>query len=80
MALGMQDHSEIRDSELKELSNRVSKRKYGSYMLAMQLVRLRAYSDASIRFDFPVTALVGPNGGGKTTVLGAAALIFEARR
>jgi predicted ATPase len=80
MALGMQDHSEIRDSELNELSNRVSKRKYGSYMLAMQLVKLRAYSDASIRFDFPVTALVGPNGGGKTTVLGAAALIFEAIR
>ncbi|UWX98465.1 ATP-binding protein [Arthrobacter zhaoxinii] len=78
MALGMQDHSEIRDSELKELSNRVSKRSYGSYMLAMHLNKLRAYSGASIRFDFPVTALVGPNGGGKTTVLGAAALIFEA--
>jgi hypothetical protein len=43
----------------------------------MKLVHLRSYRDAYIRFDFPVTALVGPNGGGKSTVLGAAALIHN---
>ncbi|CAM5309382.1 hypothetical protein LSHI6S_00785 [Leifsonia shinshuensis] len=41
----------------------------------MNLGHLRAYRNARILFDFPVTALVGPNGGGKSTVLGAAALI-----
>lgn len=77
MALGMNEKSEIRDSELAQLSKRVSKRAYGSYTLSMSLTKLRAYTEAKIRFDFPVTALVGPNGGGKTTVLGAAALICE---
>lgn len=78
MALGMHEKSEVRDSELSKLSKRVSKRTYNSYTLAMNLVNLRAYRDAYIRFDFPVTALVGPNGGGKTTVLGAVGLICEA--
>lgn len=77
MALGQNNHSEIRHSELVKLRERVSKRSYASYLLGMKLIKLRAYRDAAIRFDFPVTALVGPNGGGKTTVLGAAALIFE---
>jgi hypothetical protein len=30
-----------------------------------------------VTFDFPVTALVGPNGGGKSTVLGAAACAYK---
>lgn len=77
MTLGQTNRSEIRDSVITSLGDRVSKRKYKSYLLGMRLAKLRAYQDASIRFDFPVTALVGPNGGGKTTVLGAAALIFK---
>lgn len=77
MTLGQTHRSEIRDSEIRKLAERVSKRSYKSYILGMRLAKLRAYRNASIRFDFPVTALVGPNGGGKTTVLGAAALIFK---
>jgi predicted ATPase len=76
MALGMQERSEIRPSQISDLSARVSRRGFDSYLLGLNLVSLRSYSDAQIRFDFPVTALVGPNGGGKTTVLGAAALIY----
>jgi recombinational DNA repair ATPase RecF len=30
-----------------------------------------------VTFDFPVTALVGPNGGGKTTILEAAGLAYK---
>lgn len=77
MTLGQISRSEIRDSEIQKLGERVSKRSYKSYILGMRLAKLRAYRNASIRFDFPVTALVGPNGGGKTTVLGAVALIFK---
>lgn len=77
MALGMQEPSEIRDSEKSDLIRRVSKRAYDNYLVSMNLVHLRAYRDVQIRFDFPVTALVGPNGGGKSTVLGAAALIHH---
>lgn len=28
-------------------------------------------------FDFPVTAIIGPNGGGKTTILGAAGILYN---
>lgn len=69
--------SEIRDSELGVLAERVRKRAYSKYLTAMRLVKIRGFRDAEIRFDFPVTALVGPNGAGKTTILGAAGLIYD---
>lgn len=77
MPLGSNNLSEVRDSERADLLKRVSRRAYDTYLVAMNLAHLRSYRDAHIRFDFPVTALVGPNGGGKSTVLGAAALIHE---
>lgn len=75
--MGIDNRSEIRHSQIRELSQRVAGRKYENYLFSMHLIKLRAYKDKTISFDFPVTALVGPNGGGKTTVLGAAALIFN---
>jgi len=77
MALGENMYSEIRDSERQDLLRRVARRTYLSYLHGLSLVHLRAYRNATISFDFPVTALVGPNGGGKSTVLGAAALISK---
>lgn len=70
--------SQIRDGVVKDLLEKVAKRKYGKYLLRARLGRLRGFSDRSVTFDFPVTALVGPNGGGKTTILGAAAIAYEA--
>ncbi|MGE8659734.1 MAG: ATP-binding protein [Achromobacter sp.] len=32
--------------------------------------KARSFSGMSISFDFPVTAIVGPNGGGKTSLAG----------
>ena len=69
--------SEIRESQIVALSDRVRKRKYTKYLSGMRLVKLRGFRDREIRFDFPVTALVGPNGAGKTTILGAAGLIYD---
>jgi predicted ATPase len=69
--------SEIRDSEINKLSERVRKRAYNKYLVSMRLVKIRGFRDSEVRFDFPVTALVGPNGAGKTTIMGAAALIYE---
>lgn len=69
--------SQIQKSELDDLDRRVRNRAYKHYLYGIELKRIRGFKDASIRFDFPVTALVGPNGAGKTTVLGAAGLIYE---
>lgn len=69
--------SEIRPSKIKELSERSRKLNYKKYLSKVTLVKCRAFKDQTITFDFPVTALIGPNGGGKTTILGACALIYD---
>jgi AAA domain, putative AbiEii toxin, Type IV TA system len=69
--------SEIRDSEIQSLEEKVVKNNYEKYLKRLILKRVRSFSEREVTFDFPVTALVGPNGGGKTTILGAAALAYK---
>jgi predicted ATPase len=69
--------SEIRDSDVIALTDRVTKESYQKYLRRMTLIKLRSFDDRRVSFDFPVTALIGPNGGGKTTVLGAAGIIYR---
>lgn len=69
--------SEIRHSKVIALQDKVLKGDYGKYLRRLVLKRIRGFTDREVTFDFPVTALVGPNGGGKTTVLGAAGLIYR---
>jgi ABC-type multidrug transport system ATPase subunit len=69
--------SEIRDSEIRALREKVSGGNYGKYLKRVVLKKIRGFTDREVTFDFPVTALVGPNGGGKTTVLGASALVYR---
>ncbi|MCG8915543.1 AAA family ATPase [Actinokineospora sp. PR83] len=69
--------SEIRDSEIQRLEDKVAGLKYSAYLRRVTLKRIRKFVDRVVSFDFPVTALVGPNGGGKTTILGAAGLAYK---
>lgn len=69
--------SEIRQSQLVALMDRVRRGNYAKYLRTVRLNRVRGFSGAVVDFDFPVTALVGPNGGGKSTVLGAAACAYK---
>jgi predicted ATPase len=69
--------SEIRDTQIKALEDKVTKSSYHKYLSRLTLKRVRGFTDREVTFDFPVTAIVGPNGGGKTTILGAAALIYQ---
>jgi AAA15 family ATPase/GTPase len=69
--------SEIRDSTISTLLERVRKQNLNEYLIALRLERIRQFKGAEVRFDFPVTALVGPNGGGKTTILLAAACVYK---
>ncbi len=69
--------SEIRQSQIDNLLEKVRRKNYHKYLYKVILKKLRGFSDKVITFDFPVTALVGPNGGGKTTILGAAACAYK---
>ena len=69
--------SEIRQSKIRGLLDKVRKNSYDKYLISLRLERIRMFSGSTIKFDFPVTALVGPNGGGKTTILGACGCIFS---
>jgi predicted ATPase len=73
----VQFQSEIRPSQVKKLLENVKKKKYDKYLLKITIEKARGFAGKSITFDFPVTAIVGVNGGGKTTVLGAAACAYK---
>lgn len=62
---------------IQSLIERVSKRQYERYLNSIRLINVRAFSDQVINFSFPVTAVIGTNGGGKSTVLGGAALGYK---
>lgn len=69
--------SEIRESQINDLFEKVRSRKYGKYLLKVVIGKARSISNKVIDFEFPVTAIVGPNGGGKTTIAGAAAILYK---
>ncbi|WP_454745908.1 ATP-dependent nuclease [Ciceribacter selenitireducens] len=66
----------IKPSDIGRLNKKVSKSNYDKYLKSMKITA-RAFTNEELRFDFPVTAVIGTNGGGKSTVLGAAALAYK---
>ena len=78
MATGYQ--SEIRDSTIRELLDKIKKQNVGAYLKRISLNKVRAFENQVVDFEFPVTALIGTNGGGKSTVLGAAAIAHKSVR
>jgi hypothetical protein len=69
--------SQIRHSEIGDLFDKVRKEDYGRYLRRINIDSLRSITAQSISFDFPVTAIIGPNGGGKSSVLSAAAAVYD---
>lgn len=69
--------SEIRQSVIGELLERVRLLRYRYYLRSVTLTSVRGFRGATITFDFPVTALIGPNGGGKSTVLASVGCAYK---
>ncbi len=69
--------SEIRDSIIRELLDKARRGDYGKYLTSVRLEKARAFRGGQVKLEFPVTALIGPNGGGKSTILGAAACAYK---
>ncbi|MGB9367760.1 MAG: AAA family ATPase [Xanthobacteraceae bacterium] len=67
--------SEIRESTISALFDKVRRKRHNKYLSSVTLDKLRRFSGATISFDFPVVALIGANGSGKTTILNACACV-----
>src|ERR1700730_12556711 len=78
MAQGYQ--SEIRESQIRDLAAKVRDQAYGTYLRTIKLNAVRAFDSEIVSFEFPVTAIIGTNGGGKSTILGAAAIAYKTVR
>lgn len=72
--------SEIRESTVRDLLSKVKASNFGSYLRRMKLTKIRAFEGEVVDFEFPVTALIAANGGGKSSILGAAALAYKNTR
>ncbi|PTU68824.1 ATP-dependent nuclease [Chromobacterium haemolyticum] len=70
-------YSEIRETTITELLEKVRRHDYGKYLLKASIGKIRGFSNEDISFEFPVTALIGPNGSGKSAVLGAAGCAYK---
>ncbi|TWB43213.1 ATP-dependent nuclease [Nitrospirillum pindoramense] len=68
---------DVRHSDIESLEEKVKKLSYDKYLHSLRLVNVRSFTNQKINFDFPVTAIIGTNGGGKSTILGAVALAYK---
>lgn len=68
---------DVRQSDIESLEEKVKKLSYEMYLPSLTLYNVRSFTNQTINFDFPVTAIIGTNGGGKSTILGAVALAYK---
>lgn len=64
-------------NDLRSELERVRLNNYKQFVKKVRLMRVRGFIDETIEFKTPVTALIGTNGGGKSTILGATALAYK---
>jgi energy-coupling factor transporter ATP-binding protein EcfA2 len=64
-------------NELQNELERVRANNYRQFIKRIRLRNVRGFQDETVEFKAPVTALVGTNGGGKSTILGSAALSYK---
>jgi predicted ATPase len=76
----MSFNSEIRNSTINTLLEKTRKKNYRRYLSSIRLEKIRLFNGDRITFDFPVTALIGPNGGGKSTIIGVALLAYQSNK
>ncbi len=69
--------SHIRESQKIELADRFRKKNFSKYLLALEIENLRVFKSATIRFDYPITAIIGANGSGKSTAMMAAGCVYK---
>jgi hypothetical protein len=68
--------SRSNQANIKKANEALSKGEYTSYLHSIRLNKIRGFVNQLVEFPFPVMAIIAPNGGGKTTILGAACLPY----
>lgn len=63
--------------EMRRLANRWSQNPWPQHLEWIEIDGLRGWAGQRIDFDFPVVAVVGENGAGKSTVIQAAASAYK---
>ena len=66
------DHAEI-----IKISNQFQAGAWPQFLEMLEINGLRGWTGQSINFNFPVVAIVGENGSGKSTALKVAACAYE---
>lgn len=64
-------------NDIQQEIERVRSNNYQQFIKRVRLRNVRGFNDEVVEFKTPVTALVGTNGGGKSTILGSAALAYK---
>lgn len=64
-------------SEIQKEIEKVRTNKFKQFVKKIHLKNVRGFKDEVVEFKSPVTALIGTNGGGKSTILGSAALAYK---
>lgn len=64
-------------NDVQQEIERVRANNYQQFIKRVRLKNVRGFNDEVVEFKTPVTALVGTNGGGKSTILGSAALAYK---
>lgn len=68
---------DVRPSDIVNLEERVKKLSYTKYLPTLRMSNVRSFTNQTISLDFPITAIIGTNGGGKSTILGSVALAYK---
>lgn len=66
------------DRAIRQLENKWATTPYPKYLNSLELKNIRGWSGQKIEFKFPIVAIVGENGMGKSTIIQAAAAIYKA--
>lgn len=64
-------------NDVAEEIRRVERQNYNQFVKSIRIRSLRGIVGQEIEFKYPVTALIAPNGGGKSTILGATAMAYK---
>lgn len=67
-------------NEINQEIDRVRQNNYSKFIKKIRLTNVRGFQDEIVEFKYPVTALIGTNGGGKSTILGAAGMAYKNTR